>query len=226
MKTKRKNIRFRKQHKTKSRKSVLTKRNNKKRNCFTKKHRMRFKGGMVEEDNCSICLNPFQPGEETITTKCGHKFHKEELLTWCRKFATGKCTCPLDRQNISADVAEYIQTTPTANPSNNIVERRTIEVDGESYALEPGAQLQYIDLSGADLSNLDFTDIDLSRANLSGANLNGAILVRAILIGANLSGAQLIGADLSGAHLITANLTGADLTDATLLGADLRGAIL
>jgi hypothetical protein len=192
---------------------------------------MRFKGGMVEEDNCSICLNPFQPGEETITTTgCGHKFHKEELLTWCRSktFASGECTCPLDRMNISADVAPFfnVEATLTANSNNNIVERRTIEVDGESYTLEPGAQLQYIDLSGADLSNLDFTDIDLSRANLSGANLNGAILVRAILIGANLSGAQLIGADLSGAHLITANLTGADLTDATLLGADLRGAIL
>lgn len=226
MKTRRKNIKPRKQNKTKARKSILTKRNNKKRNCFTKKRRMRFKGGMVEEEVCSICLKPFQPGKETITTGCGHKFHKEELLTWCRTFAKGKCNCPLDRKNISADVAEYIQTTPTANPSNNIVEQRTIEVNGESYTLEPGAQLQYIDLSGADLSNLDFTDIDLSRANLSGANLNGAILVRTILIGANLSGAHLIGADLSGAYLITANLRGADLTDATLLNADLRGAIL
>jgi uncharacterized protein YjbI with pentapeptide repeats len=257
MKTKRKNIKPRKQDKSKVRKSVLTKRNNKKRNYSTKKRRMRFKGGMVEEEEvCPICLLPFQPNDVTITTRCGHKFHREELLTWCRRFARGECTCPLDRQNISADVAPFlnVQARPTSNPNNNIIETRTIEVNGRTYELGPGVNLPRANLSGADLSYINLNDADLSHADFRGADLSGANLVRAnlrqahlgmleteerrrtYLVGAdlreaNLSNANLTGANLSGANLSGANLSNADLTDANLYGAnlldtDFRGAIL
>ena len=86
-----------------------------------------------------------------------------------------------------------------------------------------GADLHYMDLSGADLSraqlngvNLKVADLrgaNLSGANLSGAHLNVAILRAAYLDRANLSGANLSGADLTDAALQNSILNGADLIE-------------
>ncbi len=113
---------------------------------------------------------------------------------------------------------------------------KTTERIVRGYAIKPGADLSWADLSGADLSRADLSGADLSGANLSradlsgadlsGANLSGADLSRADLSWANLSGADLSRANLSGADLSWANLSGADLSRADLSRADLSGADL
>jgi hypothetical protein len=82
-----------------------------------------------------------------------------------------------------------------------------------------GADLSYVDLSGANLRGAN-----LAWANLSGANLRGANLSYIDLPGVNLRGADLSHVNLSGANLSRANLSRANLSGANLSYIDLRGA--
>jgi len=114
------------------------------------------------------------------------------------------------------------------------------ETDSEAvknHNCNPGAYLQYLDLSEATHGwEVSLRGANLSRANLelailSGADLEDADLSDADLEGANLSDAKLTDADLSGAYLYKANLSDADLKDADLrdailLSANLSGAYL
>ena len=117
----------------------------------------------------------------------------------------------------------------------------TVTSHGNTYTIEPranlqdanlrgahlqGADLQDADLRGAHLQDANLRDADLLYANLRGADLRGAHLQYADLQDADLQGADLRGADLQGAHLQGANLQDADLQGADLRGADLRGANL
>ena len=124
-----KTTKFRKQNKTKVRKSFKltnkSKKHHKKRKHNTKR-RFRLKGGADKEglslegeegynfddndddDECPICIKKFKADDETITTSCGHKFHKNELIRWCRRYPDNM-TCPIDRKNINEEMTEYIQ---------------------------------------------------------------------------------------------------------------------
>ena len=97
----------------------------------------------------------------------------------------------------------------------------TITVNGQTYTIEPNANLSGANLSGADLSRADLFRTNLFRTNLSEANLSEANLSEA-----NLSGAGLDDANLSWAYLSEANLTAANLSRANFNGADLTGASL
>ncbi len=97
----------------------------------------------------------------------------------------------------------------------------TITVNGQTYTIEPNANLSDFDWGFA-----DFTGADLSFADLSGSDLGDADLSNVDLRGANLSGADLSDADLSGADLSLSDLSGADLSFATLSSAKLSGANL
>ena len=116
-----------------------------------------------------------------------------------------------------------------------------MSMNGNTYKIEPGADLRgaYLEgayLGGADLkganlkgANLKWANLewaDLSRADLSGANLKWANLERAGLSRADLSGADLGGAGLGGANLERASLGGANLSGADLGGANLERAYL
>ena len=79
-----------------------------------------------------------------------------------------------------------------------------------------GANLSWVDLSGACLSDANLSGVDLSGATLSGANLSGANLSWVDLSGANLSWANLSWVDLSGACLSGACLSDANLSGATM----------
>jgi hypothetical protein len=85
--------------------------------------------------------------------------------------------------------------------------------------LEPGAFLDFANLSSANLSSANLSGADLFFANLSGADLSAANLSNAFLDAANLSGADLFGANLSNADLFSANLFGADFSNAILANA-------
>jgi len=127
------NAKFRKQNKTKIRKSVKltkSKRHNKKRKHKTKRRHQ--KGG--NDDECSICQTDFTKDEngniidDIITlNRCRHKFHKPCLIEWCQKKGPGRCTCPLDRENISDEMAQYMPASNNpiqnniANPNPNYV---------------------------------------------------------------------------------------------------------
>ncbi|MBP9892729.1 MAG: DUF2169 domain-containing protein [Planctomycetes bacterium] len=92
-----------------------------------------------------------------------------------------------------------------------------------------GADLAYLDLSGAKLTGANLaaavlTFANLAKADLSGADLGAAILADANLAGANFSGAKLAAADLVHANLSASNLSGANLTGADLSLADGKGA--
>ncbi len=84
----------------------------------------------------------------------------------------------------------------------------TITVNGQTYTIEPNANLSGANLSGADLSSADLFRTNLFRANLSQAYLSWAYL----------SEANLTAANLSRANLSRANFNGADLTGASLGG--------
>ena len=52
---------------------------------------------LSNSEECSVCCSPFDGG--VYTTKCGHKFHLECIVTWYSK----NTSCPLCR----ADDLEY-----------------------------------------------------------------------------------------------------------------------
>ena len=96
-----------------------------------------------------------------------------------------------------------------------------------------GAKLNNSNLTGADLSNANLLDSRLRNANLPDVNFFDANLSYAIFSGANLSGSYLLHADLSYVSFLDANLSGADLSNAinvglayTWSGANLYGANL
>lgn len=51
---------------------------------------------LQNERECSICLNDFVAGEQTVMLKCGHFFHKDCLMPWF----VDHHTCPTCRQNV------------------------------------------------------------------------------------------------------------------------------
>jgi hypothetical protein len=124
---------FRKQNKTKVRKTVKltkSKRHNKKRKHKTKRRHQ--KGG--NDDECSICQTDFTKDEngniidDIITLNdCRHKFHRPCLIQWCQTKGPGRCTCPLDRNNISEEMAQYMPASNNpiqnniANPNPNYI---------------------------------------------------------------------------------------------------------
>ena len=61
-----------------------------------------------------------------------------------------------------------------------------IQLNGETYDIQPDANLSGTYLKGADLRRSDLRRADLSEANLSGANLSGANLSKTNLTGVNL----------------------------------------
>jgi len=58
-----------------------------------------------ESDTCGICLNDMTNSKDTKKTKCGHRFHKECLLTYCktREQQDLDTPCPFCRKNIEKD---------------------------------------------------------------------------------------------------------------------------
>ena len=128
-----KTAKFSKQNKTKLRKTVKltkSKRHNKKRKYNTKRRRQ--KGG--DGDECAICGLDFEKDEngniidDIITLNCGHKFHRDELIQWCQTKGPGRCTCPNDRINISAEMAQYMPTSNDPNQNNNLVNPNNIGI--------------------------------------------------------------------------------------------------
>lgn len=89
-----------------------------------------------------------------------------------------------------------------------------------------GANLGWINLSGAFLGRINLQDAQLNYANFSGASLVDANLARANLDLANFTEADLRDADFSLATLNEADFTGAVLDGSVLSGAVLANAIL
>jgi len=134
-----KTAKFRKQNKTKVRKYVKftkAKRHNKKRKHNTKR-RLRLKGG--DGDECGICQLDFEKDEngniidDIITLNCGHKFHRNELIQWCQTKGPGRCTCPNDRINISAEMAQYMPGSNNPPVVNNIVNQMANPIPNPNY---------------------------------------------------------------------------------------------
>jgi hypothetical protein len=133
-----KTAKFKKQNKTKVRKSVKftkSKRHNKKRKHKTK--RSHQKGG--DDDECAICHIDFNKDEngniidDIITLICGHKFHRDELIQWCQTKGPGRCTCPNDRINISAEMAQYMPALNNPPVVNNIVNQIANPIPNPNY---------------------------------------------------------------------------------------------
>jgi hypothetical protein len=70
----------------------------------------RIIGGGTE---CQICGEEFESDDNIITLNCGHRFHKDELINWCKTKGLAKCTCPIDRSDISKVMRVYM-----SNPRN------------------------------------------------------------------------------------------------------------
>lgn len=130
MATKRKIVRkrltakFRRQNKAKVRKTIQltkSKRHNKKRKHSTKRRRQ--KGGDENYDVCPICHETFNENDETITTICGHKFHSNEIINWCR--GKNVCPCPICRENIRNDVPA---APNNPNQNNNLVNQNNLGI--------------------------------------------------------------------------------------------------
>jgi hypothetical protein len=133
------NAKFRKQNKTKVRKTVKltkSKRHNKKRNHKTKRRYQ--KGG--NDDECPICKIDFEKDEngniigDIITLNdCRHKFHRPCLIQWCQTKGPGMCTCPMDRNNISEEMAQYMPASNNPPVVNNIVNQIANPIPNPNY---------------------------------------------------------------------------------------------
>jgi hypothetical protein len=129
-----KTAKFRKQNKTKVRKSVKltkSKRHNKKRKHKTK--RIQQKGGV--ENECGICgeIGDILDDngniiDDLITLNCGHQFHRSEIIRWCQTKRPGRCTCPIDRENISQQMAQYMPASNNPNPNPNYLSNSDDEI--------------------------------------------------------------------------------------------------
>jgi hypothetical protein len=51
----------------------------------------------TSEEICSICLDSYKDGQNTITLPCKHVFHSECILKWF----DSKSTCPYCRMNLN-----------------------------------------------------------------------------------------------------------------------------
>ena len=128
-----KTSKFRRQYKTKVRKTIKltkSKRHNKKRKHNTKRRKQ--KGG--DDDVCAICLFNFEKDEngniidDIITLNCSHKFHRSGLIKWCQTKGPGRCTCPKCRINITAEMAQYMPASNIPNQNNNLVDPNNIGI--------------------------------------------------------------------------------------------------
>lgn len=54
--------------------------------------------GAAEEEDCVVCLDPKQPGNEVRTLPCLHQFHTACIDKWL----SGKASCPICTQEVSA----------------------------------------------------------------------------------------------------------------------------
>lgn len=61
-------------------------------------------------EKCSICSEGMFKAEDTLSTKCGHKFHKKCVLKWFRNHTI----CPVDRRECSVKfVGEEVDSRDT-----------------------------------------------------------------------------------------------------------------
>ena len=121
-----KTTKFSRQNKKKVRKSVKltkSKRHNKKRKHKTKRRSQ--KGGV--ENECCICgeIGDILDDngniiDDLIPLNCGHKFHRSELIKWCQTKGPGRGNCPIDRKNISQQMAQYMPDSNNPNPNPNL----------------------------------------------------------------------------------------------------------
>ena len=68
---------------------------------------------------CPICGSEFKSDDEIITLKCGHIFHKDELIGWCKTKGLANCTCPMDRTNISEEMEQYMPIPPPTDSDSD-----------------------------------------------------------------------------------------------------------
>jgi adenine-specific DNA methylase len=74
-----------------------------------KKRKQRTERRIIGGDTeCKICGEEFQSDDKIITLKCGHGFHKDELIMWCNIKGVDNCTCPMDRSDISEEMTVYM----------------------------------------------------------------------------------------------------------------------
>ena len=117
----------------------------------------------------------------------------------------------LRQEDVSKIVTVVINYTDNEGTPESILSLGTNSVTFvvNGHTIEPNANLEGANLSGANLENAKLSGADLTGANLSNTQLNGANLTNADLKSANLSGAYLGNVNLSGANLNGTNLSGA-----------------
>lgn len=53
---------------------------------------------IINDDDCSICLDEYKIGDEIYITKCNHKFHKKCIIKYIEYNNNYIFSCPLCRQ--------------------------------------------------------------------------------------------------------------------------------
>ena len=95
--------------------------------------------GLVETENCSICLSAFKKGEELRLLPCPgtHIFHKECVDDWLKL----NDSCPCCRQSIFSPESErhlfeLAQHMKTLNRSSNERSEATTDIELNSKSLQ------------------------------------------------------------------------------------------
>ncbi len=224
-------------------KGILKKKKGGKRKIYSKGGGL-LQSKFIEQEQeipeCSICQDLINE-DNNITTPCGHSFHINCLLEWCRRHNLAT-TCPLCRDPIPDICAELLPDLIQE------AEERLIQLPFPNIPDVPDIPdiIATTDIPRVSprASPLTITDLNIetnllpqienvSRRvrhgflnDLEGAYLEGIDLNHAVMRQANLVGADLTNANLQGADLRNANLRGAILVDTDLRGANLRGANL
>lgn len=141
----------------------LKKQNNTKVN-KPKKRVMRLKGGN-EDDVCGICLEEFNPNDETLSCSNGHKFHKDELINWCSRYNRINCFCPICKQSINEIIAPFI-SNQTSSPNH----RQTILNYDNNAPMTNQEILDFLDDPNQTMTIVDLISRQRYRQQQSGNN--------------------------------------------------------
>ncbi|KAJ4957485.1 hypothetical protein NE237_024596 [Protea cynaroides] len=120
--------------------------------------------GLVEETDCSVCLNEFQEDDRIrLLPKCSHAFHLTCIDTWLRAHSN----CPLCRANIVIASPMPLQLLPPVQeippedaPSNGALfsEEDSVRGDGEDDSQRRDAVPKTLLRASSDLGQLEELD--------------------------------------------------------------------
>ena len=87
--------------------------------CFERRPSMLSYDSLDDNQNCLVCLEPFNPGDSLYELPCGHKYHTHCVRAWVmRKRECPKCLSMLPDSPLATSVSS---SASTVEPSSMVI---------------------------------------------------------------------------------------------------------